>query len=65
MSVCHPDAIDAVHGVRSRCTKGAAYDVSLPMTTLQQMRDRVMHDRRRQSGWDDAFSAQCTSKIDG
>lgn len=36
------------------------YDLGLPLTTLQQMRDKSMHERRRRTGgWDEAFSAKC------
>jgi tryprostatin B 6-hydroxylase len=59
VSICDPQALEAVHGARSRCRKSAMYDISLPFTTLQQMRDRPLHDKRRRTGgWDEAFSAK-------
>lgn len=59
VSVIDPQVVDLVHGSKSKCQKAAMYDISQPLTTLQQFRDRPTHDRRRRGGWDLAFSTKC------
>ena len=56
VSISDPSAVEIVHGPKTRCYKADWYDLGLPLTTLHQMRDRVMHDKRRKLGWDKAFS---------
>jgi hypothetical protein len=64
VSICDPEALEDVHGARSKCVKPAVYDISLPFTTLQQMRDKSVHERRRRTGgWDEAFSAKGRPKV--
>jgi cytochrome P450 family 628 len=60
VSIADPAGVEIVHGSRSRCSKAAWYDAtSKPYTTILQMRDRAMHDRRRRGGWDKAFGMKC------
>ncbi|KAL6250930.1 hypothetical protein RBB50_001138 [Rhinocladiella similis] len=58
VSIIIPKALELVHGPGSMCQKGGWYDVNLPRTSLHQMRDRKLHDRRRKSGWDKAFNSK-------
>lgn len=59
LSIIDSEIIEAVHGTQSKCIKTEWYDMNLPMTTLHQMRDRNMHDRRRKAAWDKAFNTSC------
>ncbi|SPO07713.1 related to pisatin demethylase cytochrome P450 [Cephalotrichum gorgonifer] len=47
MSITHPDAIKTVLGNSSKCVKGAWYERSLPLVSLQTVRDKKKHDARR------------------
>lgn len=58
VSIADPRAVEIVHGPKSKCSKSEWYDLTLPLTTLHQMRNRAMHDRRRRGGWDKAFNAK-------
>jgi cytochrome P450 family 628 len=40
------------------------YDIGQPMTTLHQMRDRALHDKRRRHGWDMAFTTKSLRAYD-
>lgn len=62
LSICDPDIIELLHGAKSKSMKPIPYDAGHPFTTLQTMRDKTMHDRRRRNGWDQAFTAKCTSR---
>lgn len=55
LSIIDPDAVDAVMGARSSCTKSAWYDMGDPLVSLHQCRDRATHDKRRRT-WDRGFS---------
>ncbi|KAH7077315.1 cytochrome P450 monooxygenase-like protein [Paraphoma chrysanthemicola] len=56
ISVFSPAGVQAIQGVRSKCTKNAWYDMSLPTISLQQVRDKNVHDKRRRI-WDHGFAA--------
>lgn len=58
VSIITPKVLELVHGPRSTCQKAGWYDVNLPRTSVHQMRDRKVHDRRRKSGWDKAFNSK-------
>ena len=64
VSIADPEIVMVVHSVKSRCRKSDWYDQSHPMTTLQQMRDRKMHARRRRV-WDEAFTAKSLRAYEG
>ncbi|KAL8798491.1 MAG: hypothetical protein Q9182_006614 [Xanthomendoza sp. 2 TL-2023] len=55
LSIIHPQAIDALYGRGSACTKASWYDLSSPRVGLQTTRDRQVHDKRRRI-WGPAFS---------
>ncbi|TVY81920.1 Tryprostatin B 6-hydroxylase [Lachnellula suecica] len=55
LSIVHPEAVQAIYGLGSRCTKASWYDLTLPMVSMQTTRDRAIHDRRRRA-WSTAFS---------
>ena len=54
VSVLDPAILPAINGVRSKTTKAALYDLTLPSKGLNVTRDRGEHDRRRKV-WDPAF----------
>lgn len=55
LSIVHPDGVAAVYGPRSKCVKGAWYDLTHPNVSLQTTRDKDLHRARRQN-WSEAFS---------
>ena len=63
LSITHPQATTAVHGLGSPCRKGAFYNSTNPMVSLQSTRDRKEHDQRRRV-WSAAFSDQALRGYD-
>lgn len=59
LSITDPAAVDLIYGPRSKCSKGPEYDGSHPLSSLQEMRDRPLHDKRRRTAWDPGFSMKC------
>jgi len=57
ISITDPEALELVLGPKTKCVKSIWYDVNLPMTSLQQTRDKKAHAQRRRDGWDKAFNA--------
>ncbi|KAL4963585.1 cytochrome P450 [Aspergillus stella-maris] len=55
ISISHPDAVEALYGTHSLCTKGENYELSAPATSLQLIRDPEEHRVRRRV-WSGAFS---------
>ncbi|KAL4794206.1 cytochrome P450 [Aspergillus venezuelensis] len=55
ISISHPDAVEALYGTHSLCTKGENYELSAPATSLQLIRDPEEHRLRRRI-WSGAFS---------
>lgn len=55
LSIVHPEAMEAIFGTRSLCTKGIMYDVGHPRLSMVQARDNALHDRRRKI-WEKGFS---------
>ncbi|PVH72767.1 cytochrome P450 [Cadophora sp. DSE1049] len=55
LSIVDPEAVEAIMGSRSACTKSAWYDMGMPLVSLHQCRDRATHDKRRRV-WDRGFS---------
>ncbi|MCJ1388704.1 hypothetical protein MMC18_001553 [Xylographa bjoerkii] len=49
LTVFHPDAVAAVHGPSSSCTKSAWYDHQLPLLSLGSTRSKEVHDERRRA----------------
>lgn len=62
LSIVDPDAVEAVMGARSTCTKSAWYDMGDPLVSLHQCRDRATHDKRRRV-WDRGFSMKGSSRL--
>ncbi|KAI9370293.1 Tryprostatin B 6-hydroxylase [Aspergillus egyptiacus] len=54
VSIIHPEAVRAIYGADSRCSKNAFYDNGHPMMSLHSHRDRTAHDQRRRV-WSAAF----------
>lgn len=52
LSVSDPDIVDIVHATNTQFDKTHWYEAGKPLTTLHQMTDRRMHDKRRRHGWD-------------
>ena len=55
LSIVHPEAVRAIYGPGSPCRKADWYDLTYPMVSLQTLRSRVEHDKRRRI-WSTAFS---------
>ena len=52
LSVADPDIVNIAHAHGTGFDKGNNYEAGKPFTTLQQMVDREMHDKRRKHGWE-------------
>lgn len=63
LSVRDPKAVNAFHGLNSKCRKDPHYDLALPMTSLHIFRDKAQHDRRRRV-WSQAFGDQALKGYD-
>jgi len=57
LSTVDPDAVEAIMGARSNCTKAPWYDIADPLVSMHQCRDRALHDKRRRT-WDRGFSVK-------
>ena len=57
LTIFRPDAHTAMHGPQSKCNKPEWYDLTYPMVSMQQTRDKADHNRRRRI-WDKAFSVK-------
>lgn len=57
MSLADPAAFAAVHAATSQCERGPWYEILNPTVSLQMVRDRKEHARRRKP-WDRGFSAK-------
>lgn len=55
LSIVDIDIVEVTHETKSRFKKSPWYDVGQPLTTLHQMRDQQMHDKRRKGWWEKAF----------
>ncbi|KAK2801259.1 hypothetical protein FQN50_007819 [Emmonsiellopsis sp. PD_5] len=55
ISINDADAVRDIHGPTSVCVKGPFYDVSHPSRSLQQIRDKAAHAKKRRL-WDRGFS---------
>ncbi|KIW03129.1 uncharacterized protein PV09_05771 [Verruconis gallopava] len=64
LSIADPDWVEPVHKAQTKFEKSEWYDGGYPMTTLHQMRDKAMHDRRRRHGWDQAFTTKSLRAYD-
>ncbi|KAF7879414.1 hypothetical protein EAF04_000610 [Stromatinia cepivora] len=65
LSIIKPEAVQALIGLGSKCTKSPWYDViALPHITMHLERDRVKHDKRRKV-WDRGFSAKSLRNYEG
>ncbi|RAK97739.1 cytochrome P450 [Aspergillus ibericus CBS 121593] len=57
ISINDPGAIRDVYGVGTTCVKGPFYDLMYPHRSLQMVRDKGYHSRRRRL-WDRGFSSK-------
>ncbi|TFK52869.1 cytochrome P450 [Heliocybe sulcata] len=55
ISICHPDAVQDIHGHKSTCIKGPFYDINYPNYSLQLTRDKALRSQRRKV-WDRGFT---------
>ena len=55
LSITHPKGVDAIYGFGSQCTRAPFYDITYPMISMQTIRQRALHDKRRRV-WSHAFS---------
>ena len=61
ISVFKPEAVRALDGVGTKCTKSAWYDIMQPRVSLATTRDRALHQERRRI-WERAFNSSCESR---
>jgi hypothetical protein len=57
LSINDPEAVAAIHGAQSKCVKGPWYNILHPRVSLQMIRNKPEHIRRRKV-WDRGFSAK-------
>lgn len=55
LSIRHPQAVNAIYGLGSKCKKAEWYDLTQPMISMQTTRHEAVHDKRRRI-WSNAFS---------
>lgn len=55
LSIRHPEAVNAIYGLGSKCRKADWYDLTQPMISMQTTRHEAIHDKRRRI-WSKAFS---------
>lgn len=55
ISIADPAAFNAIHSATSQCERGPWYNILNPTISLQMVRDRKEHARRRKA-WDRAFN---------
>lgn len=55
ISIADPAAFNAIHSATSQCERGPWYNILNPTVSLQMVRDRKEHARRRKA-WDRAFN---------
>lgn len=59
LTIFKPEAVPALDGPGTKCTKTLWYDVLYPRVSVATTRDKSIHKKRRQI-WDHAFSVQGT-----
>lgn len=57
ISIADPAAFNAVHSATSQCERGPWYNILNPTISLQMVRDKKEHARRRRA-WDKGFSSK-------
>lgn len=57
LSIADPAAFAAIHSATSQCERSVWYNILNPTISLQMVRDRKEHARRRKA-WDRAFSGK-------
>ena len=57
IAVFRPEAIRAMDGPGTKCTKAPWYDILQPRVSLATTRDKSLHDRRRKV-WERALNTQ-------
>lgn len=55
LAIADPEFVQPIYGHGAKCTKSAWYDGSYPTTSLQTIRIKALHDKRRRI-WSPAFS---------
>lgn len=65
ISIADPAAFNAIHSATSQCERGPWYNILNPTVSLQMVRDRKEHARRRKA-WDRAFNpkGKCIARDD-
>ncbi len=64
LSINNVDAVEALHGPHSECSKGPWYDLGGVGRNLHRTRDKLLHDRQRPF-WEKGFTSQGTTKVWG
>ncbi|KAH7152602.1 cytochrome P450 monooxygenase [Dactylonectria macrodidyma] len=57
LSIIDPEAMEAIYGSSSKCSKGPIYTLLDPRTNLSSTRDKKEHARRRKA-WDRGFNTK-------
>lgn len=57
ISIASAEALEKIHSNQSSCVKGPWYNVLYPVVSLQMVKDRKKHARRRRT-WDLGFGAK-------
>ncbi|KAL2256849.1 hypothetical protein VTK26DRAFT_1031 [Humicola hyalothermophila] len=63
LSIADPEAVKAIYGSQSPCTKGPWYTLLEPRVPLFMARDKQEHARRRKV-WDQAFTTKAIAAYD-
>ena len=57
LSINTPESFQVIYGPQSKCLKSNWYDQVLPAKSLNTVRDKAVHNQRRQV-WDRGFSSK-------
>ncbi|KAI0380762.1 cytochrome P450 [Hypomontagnella monticulosa] len=63
ITVIHAEALEALHGPRSTCSKSDWYDILKPHVAVNTTRDKKEHEMRRKS-WNPSFSKEAIPNYD-
>ena len=64
LSVADPDMVEVIHAPGTKFGKGQWYDLAKPLTSLMNIREKHIHDKRKRDAWDPAFSPKALRNYD-
>lgn len=56
LTIFRPEAVKALDGIGTKCSKAPWYDIMQPRVSVATTRDKVLHSQRRRV-WEKAFSS--------